>query len=178
MNTGMVRSLVVLVMSLVLVVAVGGCRGGDDTPINPDLADSESRSSTTERTIARESLPEFDSEWLFESASGLKPIYFDFDSYDLRADSLATLRENAEKLKKVSGVILQIEGHCDERGTQEYNLALGERRSLAARAHLIMLGVSGDRIITISYGEEDPASSGHDETAWSKNRRCAFNKAM
>lgn len=177
MNTTMVRLLGVVMMSLVLVAAVGGCKG-NDTPINPDLGDSGSTRPTTERTTARESLPEFDEKWLFEPATGLKSIYFDFDRYDLRQDALATLRENADKMKKVPGVILQIEGHCDERGTQEYNLALGERRGLAARSHLIKLGVSGDRIITISYGEEDPADSGHNEGAWSKNRRCEFNKAM
>lgn len=159
------------VLSLVVVFSLNGCK-----------TNGEGSSSTTlggmEPTTVGERLPEFDQEWLFEPATGLKPIYFDFDSYDLRADALATLRENAQKVRKVPGVIIQIEGHCDERGTQEYNLNLGEKRALATRAHLIQLGVSGDRIITISYGEEVPKDSGHNEGAWSKNRRCEFNRAI
>ena len=73
--------------------------------------------------------------------------------------------------------MIQIEGHCDERGTQEYNLALGERRALAVRGHLMKLGISGERLLTISYGEESPASAGHSEEAWQQNRRSEFNKA-
>jgi peptidoglycan-associated lipoprotein len=95
----------------------------------------------------------------------------------LRPDALATLKENAALLSKYPHVIVQIEGHCDERGTQEYNLALGERRALAAREHLTKLGISGDRLITISYGEEVPADLGHDEGAWTQNRRAEFSKA-
>jgi peptidoglycan-associated lipoprotein len=78
----------------------------------------------------------------------------------------------------VPSVIVQVEGHCDERGTQEYNLALGEKRALATREHLIKLGIPADRIITISYGEEMPAIQGGGESAWAQNRRCEFNKAM
>jgi len=90
---------------------------------------------------------------------------------------MATLRGNADKIKQVPGVIIQLAGHCDERGTQEYNLALGERRALAVREHLIQLGISGNRLITISYGEESPAVMGSGESAWAKNRRCEFNRA-
>jgi peptidoglycan-associated lipoprotein len=87
------------------------------------------------------------------------------------------LRDNADKIKQVPGVMIQIEGHCDERGTQEYNLALGEKRALAVRDHLIQLGISPSRLVTISYGEESPEVEGHDESAWKFNRRCEFNKA-
>ena len=73
--------------------------------------------------------------------------------------------------------IIQIEGHCDERGTQEYNLALGEKRALAVRDYLMNLGVSGGRLVTISYGEESPVAMGSDESAWKQNRRSQFNKA-
>jgi peptidoglycan-associated lipoprotein len=106
---------------------------------------------------------------------GLEGIYFDYNSFALRPHALDTLKRNSEIIRQTPGAIIQIEGHCDERGTQEYNLALGEKRALAIRSHLIKLGVSGDRLITISYGEEDPANRGHNETAWSQNRRAEFN---
>ena len=136
--------------------------------------------STTE-TTSGSGLPEVDQAGLLfdsSSPSGLQLIYFDYDSYALRPDALETLKANADKIKAVPNVMVQIEGHCDERGTQEYNLALGERRALATREYLMSLGVSGDRLLTISYGEENPVDPGHDESAWSKNRRCQFNKAM
>ena len=171
---------VVTVMALTMVVvAAGGCKGKkDEQMINPNLADDQSRSGMNETTTGGERLPEFDENMLFAPATGLQTIYFDYDSFDLRPDALATLRENAEKIKQVPGVMIQIEGHCDERGTQEYNLALGEKRALATRSHLMNLGVSGDRMITISYGEEDPVAYGSNESAWSQNRRAEFNRAM
>ncbi len=173
---------VVGVLALTL-VAIGGCKGKKETPIDPDLVadDGASVSGPEDGGGIGDELPDVDLEKLLfdpNSESGLKPVYFDFDSFTLRPDALATLRDNAEKIKKVPEVMIQIEGHCDERGTQEYNLALGEKRALAARQHLMKLGVSGQRLITISYGEEDPAVPGHDESAWKWNRRCEFNKAM
>ena len=110
--------------------------------------------------------------------SDLEVIYFDYNSYSLRPDALAALKRNADKIKGQGEVVVQIEGHCDERGTQEYNLALGEKRALSIREYLINLGVSGDRLVTISYGEEQPQDSGHAEAAWAKNRRSQFNKAQ
>ena len=84
---------------------------------------------------------------------------------------MAILKENAELLKKYPKVKIQIEGHCDERGTNEYNLALGERRANSTKNYLVSLGISPDRISTISYGEEKPLDPGHNEEAWAKNRR-------
>ena len=104
-------------------------------------------------------------------------VFFDTDSSTVREDGRQTLNRQAEWLKKYGNYQITIEGHCDERGTQEYNLALGEKRALAVRDYFIKLGVGGDRHVTISYGEERPANPGHDEAAWSKNRRCEFNKA-
>ncbi len=177
MNTQLFRSLGLIALSLMFVVGFSGCAKSNGA-VNSGLGETSSTATTHEHSDAIEELPEFDANWLFESAQGLAPIYFDFDSYDLRPSALETLRENADKIKQVPGAIVQIEGHCDERGTQEYNLALGEKRALATRAHLINLGVSGDRIITISYGEEDPADPSHSEAAWSQNRRCEFNRAL
>ena len=107
---------------------------------------------------------------VFES-SLLKDIHFDFDKYDIRPGDAAILKENAALLKKYTNVKIQIEGHCDERGTNEYNLALGERRANSTKSYLNSLGISSDRISTISYGEEKPLDQGHDEEAWAKNRR-------
>jgi peptidoglycan-associated lipoprotein len=107
---------------------------------------------------------------VFES-SLLKDVYFDFDKYDIRPADAAILKENAALLKKYTSIKIQIEGHCDERGTSEYNLALGERRANSTKNYLMSLGVSPERISAISYGEEKPIDPGHNEEAWGKNRR-------
>ncbi len=105
----------------------------------------------------------------------LKDIRFDFDRYDVRPEDTAILKENAAVLTvKLPKAKIQIEGHCDERGTIEYNLALGERRANSAKKYIISLGISADRISTISYGEEKPLDPGHTEEAWAKNRRAHF----
>ena len=106
--------------------------------------------------------------------SPLKPVFFDYDSADLSPAAKSALDENAGVLKKYGTWVLTIEGHCDERGTPEYNLALGERRAVAARTHLVSLGVSADRLRTVSYGKEFPFDAGHDEASFSKNRRAHF----
>jgi peptidoglycan-associated lipoprotein len=98
-------------------------------------------------------------------------VFFAFDRYDLDSEAQAVLKDQAEYLKKNAGTEVIVEGHCDERGTREYNLALGERRATAAKNYLVALGVSADRVSTISYGKERPEESGSNETAWAKNRR-------
>ena len=110
---------------------------------------------------------------VFESRL-LKDIRFDFDKYDIRPGDTEILKENAALLMNYPRVKIQVEGHCDERGTNEYNLALGERRANAAKKYLLSLGISTDRISSISYGEEKPLDAGHNEEAWSKNRRGHF----
>jgi peptidoglycan-associated lipoprotein len=110
---------------------------------------------------------------VFES-SLLKDIRFDFDKYDIRPQDTEILKENAALLKQYPNVKIQIEGHCDERGTAEYNLALGERRANSTQRYLLSLGISADRLSTISYGEEKPVDPGHTEDAWAKNRRSHF----
>jgi len=107
-------------------------------------------------------------------APGLNTVYFPYDDAGLDARAQATLQENASRMRASSNVIYQIGGHCDERGTQEYNMALGERRALSVRDYLIRLGVPGDRMVTISFGEEMPAAYGSNEAAWSQNRRAEF----
>ena len=106
--------------------------------------------------------------------SPLRPVFFAYDSSDIDAAARTALGENASILKTNPAWILTVEGHCDERGTAEYNLALGTRRAAAARAYLVSLGISGDRLRTVSYGKEFPFDPGHNEGAWEKNRRAHF----
>jgi peptidoglycan-associated lipoprotein len=106
--------------------------------------------------------------------SPLKPVFFEYDSDELTPDGQRTLDENATLLKRYATWAVTIEGHCDERGTAEYNLALGERRAVAARAYLVSLGIPTDRLRTVSYGKEFPFDPAHTETAFSKNRRAHF----
>ena len=101
----------------------------------------------------------------------LPTIYFDFDKSNLKQPAVAKLDNVADIMSKNADVKVRIEGHCDERGTSEYNLALGDRRANSAKKYLVDLGVSAERLSTISYGEEKPADPGHDEAAWAKNRR-------
>lgn len=108
------------------------------------------------------------------AVSDLTRIHFDFDSYVLKPQARKKLDQNAEILKALSSVEIRVEGHCDERGSDEYNLALGERRAQAAMNYLIALGIDADRMSTISYGEERPLVMGHNEEAWAKNRRAEF----
>jgi peptidoglycan-associated lipoprotein len=106
--------------------------------------------------------------------SPLKPVYFELDISDLSAANQKTLDEDAALLKRYTSWTVTVEGHCDERGTAEYNLALGERRAIAVRAYLVSLGISADRLRTVSYGKEFPFDPGHDESAFAKNRRAHF----
>ena len=107
----------------------------------------------------------------------LKLIYFDFDKSDIRDDMKPVLKENAKWLTDHKSVKAQVEGHCDERGTNDYNLALGSRRAESVKRYLVGLGVPADRLTTISYGEERPVCTQHDESCYSRNRRAQFAEA-
>ena len=106
--------------------------------------------------------------------SPMRVVYYGFDSAELSAEARTALDANAAVLKKYPSWTVTIEGHCDERGTAEYNLALGERRAAAAQSYLVALGVPASRVKTVSYGKEFPFDPGHDEAAWAKNRRAHF----
>ena len=121
-----------------------------------------------EDSIANRSLDDLNRQ------SPLKPAFFGLDSAELDEQGRAIVAANAELLKKFPTWQILIEGHCDERGTPEYNLALGERRAVAVKTYLVSLGVSPDRLRTVSYGKEFPFDAGHEESAWSKNRRAHF----
>jgi len=113
--------------------------------------------------------PTVRAEW--ESVPELDMAHFDFDKYDIRSDARDVLIKNAEYLKANPSFKILVEGHCDERGTTEYNLALGQKRASAVRDYYIKLGVDSSRIATISYGEEKPLDTASNEAAWAKNRR-------
>jgi peptidoglycan-associated lipoprotein len=104
----------------------------------------------------------------------LTAIYFDYDKAEIRADARDILSQNGKSLTDHPTSTIRIEGNCDERGTEQYNLALGEKRANSARDYLVNYGISASRITTISYGKERPVAKGHNEEAWSKNRRDDF----
>ena len=123
-----------------------------------------------ERMAREKKMKEEAKQAMFEQ----EDIHFDFDKYNLKPDAQEILKEKAAFLKENPSVRVTIEGHCDERGSNEYNLALGDRRANSARAFLINLGIGGFRLNTVSYGEERPIDPGHNEAAWAKNRRAHF----
>lgn len=104
----------------------------------------------------------------------LVTVFFDYDDSALRPDAKDGLRRNAEYLRSVANAKVELQGNCDERGTEEYNLALGKRRAESAKQYLADLGISPQRLTTVSFGEENPASPGSGEAAWAKNRRVDF----
>jgi peptidoglycan-associated lipoprotein len=110
------------------------------------------------------------------AVSDMRTIYFPLDSYSLDDASRAALDANAKLLRDHADLSVRVEGHADERGTVEYNMSLGEKRADSVRDYLVAAGVSASRLSTISYGKERPAVDGHDEVAWSKNRRVEFMK--
>ena len=110
----------------------------------------------------------------FVAIDALKPIYFDFDRYEIRPGDRRILDANAQWLKEHGNQLVLIEGHCDERGTNEYNLGLGDRRARATMNYLVSQGVQAGRISTVSYGEERPVCTEHNESCWQKNRRAQF----
>ncbi len=108
------------------------------------------------------------------AAEVTQPVYFAFDDYSLNSEGQGQLNKLGEFMKSSAKAVTQIEGHCDERGSVEYNLALGQRRAQSAKNYLVQLGIDASRLPTMSYGEEKPSVEGHDESAWAKNRRAEF----
>jgi peptidoglycan-associated lipoprotein len=158
------------IVSLIIIVPLGlvSC-GGKKTvrsdyqamPALPKESGESSRSSLP--------TPSGSADW-----QALEDVRFDYDRYNLRPDAKEIIARHAKVLLEHPDLSVRIEGHCDERGTVEYNLALGERRAQAVLDYLVAYGILRDRISVVTYGEERPLDSGHDETAWARNRRAAF----
>ena len=175
----MLRFLGLAILAGALVLAVG-CGKKPEAETDPDfmLGDPTEMIETVPEPVAPEvpieTRPALDYTTMHPSEYGIEDVFFAFDRYDLDDFSLGVLARNARVLKEHPDVIILIEGHCDERGTVEYNLALGEKRAKAVRDHLVNLGVSGNRLRVTSYGESRPFAMGSDEQAWAQNRRAHF----
>jgi peptidoglycan-associated lipoprotein len=141
-------------------------------PSRPGPAPATPAPATPAPATAAPATPPRPSE--FSENANLKDVYFDFDKYDIRPDDARILDGNATWLKSNANNLVLIEGHCDERGTNEYNLALGERRAKATMNYLVAQGVQANRITIISYGKERPVCSEKNESCWQRNRRAHF----
>ena len=155
-----------LVISLTLAsaLAVAGCakKAPEQLPPTPQGAVEQPQTSG----------PTPGSQAHFASVMrGADTIFFDTDMFNIDAEDQAALRQQAEYLRQYPNIRATVEGHCDERGTREYNIALGERRANAAKNYLVSLGISADRLTTVSYGKERPVAVGSNENAWAQNRR-------
>jgi peptidoglycan-associated lipoprotein len=147
--------------------------GVDETPVVTEIP-SQEITGLEEQAVTETGVDEttLSSEAIIPAA--LNRVHFDFDQYTLTSQAREILANNAVYMEANPGIKVVIEGHCDNRGSDEYNLALGERRALAAKNYLVSLGVSPDRLSVISYGEEMPLDLGDNEEAWAKNRRADF----
>jgi peptidoglycan-associated lipoprotein len=168
MHTLSVRRTAFLLLLLVT-IAAGAC-GKKKPPIARPIPPPPSvpPEPVAEDSIAAGSIDDINRN------SPLKPVFFGLDAAEVDAEGQRILQANADILRRYQTWQISIEGHCDERGTAEYNLALGERRAVAARNYLVSLGIPADRVKTVSYGKEFPFDPGHTEEAWSKNRRAHF----
>ena len=141
----------------------------DQTQVTPGPADSMSSTNTGNTDGNGDANGAGD-----QTDRSIRDIYFNYDDHTLSEEARSALSSNASYLREMGAIRVTIEGHCDERGTVEYNLALGQRRAEATRDYLVDLGVESSRVSTISYGEERPFEVGHEESAWSQNRRAHF----
>jgi peptidoglycan-associated lipoprotein len=161
------KKLFVLFLVGLLVVAVGACSKKQTTKVETEPATE----TVTETAPPVEEVQETIQETPVTKIPVLNDVYYDFDKSTLSAEAKQTLAENATQLKDAGSMAVTIEGHCDERGTNEYNMALGEKRTKAVVDFYVTYGVDKARITWISYGEEKPFDMGHSEAAWAKNRR-------
>jgi peptidoglycan-associated lipoprotein len=171
-----------VVMLFVLTLLASGCakKAVEEEPVNPTPAETVTDQQPTD--VSDQSVVDnsaYDAAAAARAAEraaakGLVQIHFDFDQYVLTDKAKDILVNNAGLLRAAPAVKVLIEGHCDERGSDEYNLALGEKRALATKNYLVSLGVAADRLSIISYGEEMPIDPAHNKDAWAKNRRANF----
>jgi peptidoglycan-associated lipoprotein len=165
--------LFVVIISLLILAGCSGSKKTVQTQASEEPAPTVTRQPEPAAPVYQ---PKEETKPATESAVPfvLQNVYFEFDRYELTAAALQTLADNASVLKAYSDARVTIEGHCDERGTVEYNLALGDKRAKAAKDYLISLGVNSSQIFTISYGKERPVDTRSTEEAWARNRRAEF----
>ncbi len=174
----MKMSLVLLALVSISLLALWGCPKKAEVTATPEAQKEETPAVKEEQKPeaapqeeVKPAVQEEPKERAAAGAAGLQPVYFDFDKSFIRSDARAVMKANAEWLKANPKVKVKIEGNCDERGTKEYNQALGQRRAASAKKYLTDLGISSRRISLISYGKEKPVCSEHAEDCWQKNRR-------
>jgi peptidoglycan-associated lipoprotein len=165
------RKLLVIPLLLMFVLAMAACTKQQQVETNTEPDVTTEPEPTMEKPVEK---PVVEPEPQAERVPVLEDVFFDFDKAELSSSAKRKLENNARQLKDATSVTVTIEGHCDERGTNSYNMALGERRAKAAAGFLRSLGVSASSVKTVSYGEERPFDSGHSEAAWAKNRRAHF----
>jgi peptidoglycan-associated lipoprotein len=187
MDVGMRRGLIVLMVTLTVVAACAKKKPapvssaapppavsapapapGAPPPPAPTRVEESTVAPIAEDTIGNRSLEDLNRD------SPFQPAYFALDSSELDDAGRVVVDANAAIMKRYPAWVVTIEGHCDERGTAEYNLALGERRAVAVKTYLVALGIAPDRLRTVSYGKEFPFDTAHSESGWSKNRRAHF----
>ncbi|MBA4373724.1 MAG: peptidoglycan-associated lipoprotein [Thermodesulfovibrio sp.] len=178
------RILTAVMLAMLLVIS-GGCSqkkvstiDSSSVKASTDSGKSTDKAADSGKKIPTESITSLDKDqkdtvpaYVKELQSRLQDIYFDYDKYTLSDDARTKTRMLSDLLTKNNSLTVTIEGHCDERGTNEYNLALGDRRSKAVKEYLVALGILASRVEVISYGEEKPACSESSEACWAKNRR-------
>jgi len=190
------RLAIILGIAVAAVVAAG-CAGTKPVPLVDDSAvraaadeearrkadewaraQAEARAKAEAEAAAREARLRAEAGAVTQEVGPLGPVYFDYDDFQIRQDQQDVLAGQAEQLKGNPQTKLTLEGHCDERGTIEYNLALGQRRANSVKFYLVRAGVAADRLGLVSYGKQRPADAGHSEAAWAKNRRVEFVAAQ
>jgi len=168
-------SALALAATLASTIALAGCskkEAPEDLPPPPLTVTPAPTPGPTGGPITGQIIPGSNADFLSQLA-GRNVIYFDTDKFDVDATDAAALRSQADWLKRYPSKRATIEGHCDERGTRDYNIALGERRANAAKNYLVSLGIDAGRLSTVSYGKERPVALGSNEQAWAQNRRAA-----
>ena len=164
-----------LMAVLVMAMSLSGCRPDDTTPdgIDTTTVVVEEFPDTLTGVWESDTLSAYD-DMLMLHQDNLEDVFFEYDSHELSSGALDLLMENASYIMDTDGYRVLIEGHCDERGTIDYNLSLGEKRAMAAYEYLVNYGVDSSRLEYVSYGKERPFDPGHNERAWASNRRAHF----
>lgn len=167
------KNLTKIIAILTIGVSFINCRGKQEKP--GEAAPTESATTTQENSAVDSTAMSFDTAGSDSGKiDGLKTVFFDYDKATLSAEAKKVIQGNVEWMRKNANIKIQIEGHCDNRGSIEYNVALGERRANSVKDYMMSLGLDGNRLATISYGEEKPLVSSENESSWKKNRRANF----